>query len=645
MFPQKFETPVDSSSTKSGVSIEDFHPYVQSRLPRRGFWRHAFGWPATIIFGQLVLQMMGWGLFAVVEHHGQVALPFTAALWVENHPQSVTLVATLISTVLAYCSTLLFSFAVRKSILLHLYRPMALDTLSAAVNISAGSPAAFHRWNWKWPLTSWIFLTMTGFQTSGWSTLITPVRILIPTSLAGSELDLSSPILQQMAINGEYEDCMWGANLYGSVMAGAQESGYAATKSFFGFPATLTLMDQSFNMSTGGILATHLTDVNASTWFANMTVLPATTRSTSPLPSHSFSTNYSMVQQGFTADVSCNFRQIGPDVEWLNDTVKDWENGSPQPLGGVQWVEMKSNCPIQGGLNLTNVFTDSSFTYVALIACAPAPGTHDNYTLIFRAGGWYDWINGGLDYVTCELSPKTTTVFANYAGLINTTSHSFETTPASGGPAGLFSVYSLIAMVEMTQGRTSNVVGDHFYSIASEPNWNDTKTLRMMEQYVKGVVEYSGSVLRACLSGKTTSFPDGVPSNMTIPTNGTFYTETLGWTYSSGSTLFVLVPGTFIALISIFLVVVTLYRHSGYLLTPEAHSFDPSDPLHLMAVAAPGGLPGVFRGLEKKDMKTSGSMRVVLGSIPGHGPALVRADEHDMSSDTLSLLSLPRRYD
>jgi hypothetical protein len=64
------------------------------------------GWPALVILGQLGLQAFGWGFLATVKYRGQLALPFSAAHWAGNNPHILTLVATLISTLLAACSSL-----------------------------------------------------------------------------------------------------------------------------------------------------------------------------------------------------------------------------------------------------------------------------------------------------------------------------------------------------------------------------------------------------------------------------------------------------------------------------------------------------------------------------------------------------------
>lgn len=96
---------------------------------------------------------------------------------------------------------------------------------------------------------------------------------------------------------------------------GQTESGYAVAKDDMGFPASLTFMEQAFNISTckahsprplpqaqhfaAGILPLPLIEVNTTSWFpGNFTSsIPATIKPAVELP-NGLSSSYSMVQQG-----------------------------------------------------------------------------------------------------------------------------------------------------------------------------------------------------------------------------------------------------------------------------------------------------------------------------------------------------------
>jgi hypothetical protein len=159
---------------------------------------------------------------------------------------------------------------------------MSLAALGASVNISMRS-LVFHRRNWKWPAVSLLFFIMTGIQTSvcvlcptprlylhskfrSWSTLLTPVKVVISSPLAGREIDLSSPILQQMYNANDLDVCKKSGTSYfiqysgtvsrsslgrdGAVYGGVPQSGYANGQSYLGLPAAVSLLDWGFNVST-----------------------------------------------------------------------------------------------------------------------------------------------------------------------------------------------------------------------------------------------------------------------------------------------------------------------------------------------------------------------------------------------------------
>ncbi|KAJ7869433.1 hypothetical protein B0H14DRAFT_2727196 [Mycena olivaceomarginata] len=622
----------------AGLKEEDFDPYrleetqrpilpQHFRLTTRGLSFRLMRWPAIVVSGQLVLQALGWGFFAVVKYHGQLALPFSTATWVDNNSLLVTLISTLVSTLLAGVSSFLFSYAIRRSMFLYLYRPMSLAALGASVSISMRS-VVFHRRLWKWSVVSLFFFMMTGIQTSGWSTLITPVKVVVPTPLVGDEIDLSSPlldrILQAMARNGTSDLCIF-ADLDVDMFDGLQQSGYATGQSSLGLPATVSLLDQTFNVSTRGILAANLDGVNVSSWS-----IPSTTHGVEVLP-RGLSVSHSVNQQGFTADIYQN--RTSPSILRSIDVVTSWSTNRTHSAN-VTDVYISSNCTIEPftWLNTSEIYVNIDMEYLVSLQCSPVPEAPNNYTLILSAASGYGWISASLE---CQIAPKTTLEQVDYGATINATVES-DVSPAleAAGAAGIFAMHTIYDLIWNSQALDENVVGNQLTVMAvnagagniapfgDDPD-SDSKVLRLIEQYLQGVVEFSGSILRTCLSACL--FPTGVPLNMTRPTHGTYYTQTIGWTYTS-ATGWVLVPGTFIALSTIILVMVALYRHGGEI-PKDTHSFDPSNP-----------------GFEEADIKEWEKIDVLLGSVHGRGPALVRADEYQpMFTDTLALWPLPRQ--
>ncbi|KAJ7076646.1 hypothetical protein B0H15DRAFT_863429 [Mycena belliarum] len=618
-------------------------PTPRQSLRKRGFFPRLVGWPAIAILGQLLLQGMGWTFFVVVKARGQVALPLGAALWVKNNGHSVTLFATLIATILGACSSFLFSYAIRRSMSIYLNRPVSLATLGASVSISMRS-VVFHRRSWKWPLVSLFFFILAGIQTSGWSTLLTPVTLTVSTPLAGSEMDLSSPKLLAMVNMTQVDDCYGGGTRTG-LFAGEMESGYAAARARLGQPSTFTLMDEVFNVSTGGILPAYLSPINASAWFTNTSIIPVTTHYVSKKRyTNGFSTNYSMTQQGFTADVSCKFRNLTnattPSLIVRTDWVNAWHLTNLQKEHQTLHVASLnvSSCfsgPGRGTAHTnSSTYTGNGKDWMSLLACGPT----NNYTVILVANGdKYGWI----PMTVCSVIPKITTIHVDYTPEINARADTaVSTAPDDLGPTSANAIQDLVALVDLAQGLSSHIMGDQLTAVRSDLEGGIEDILSPIEGYIQGVMEYSGSVFRGCLTSNA-SFMAEMPDDMMKPTTGVFRTETLGWMYASSTTRWVLVPGTLLALATIFVVMFALYRHAGDL-AGDSDRFDPSDPLHLVAAAAAGGLNNAFKGIGVKDMKEGEKLDVVLGSIPGRGLALVRADQYrPVSDDSFSMISGP----
>ncbi|KAJ7761853.1 hypothetical protein B0H14DRAFT_3895622 [Mycena olivaceomarginata] len=117
--------------------------------------------------------------------------------------------------------------------------------------------------------------------------------------------------------------------------------------------------------------------------------------------------------------------------------------------------------------------------------------------------------------------------------ILDTAVESLDAIADMDGAARIFAVYSVGLMMTMAQDTQGSV------------------DVNIMEIYLKGVIEYSGTVLRTCLSanGEIVGQVDAVDfANMSLPMGGMYHTQTMGWAYSSGATRWVLVPGTLIAL-------------------------------------------------------------------------------------------------
>ncbi|KAJ7134049.1 hypothetical protein C8R43DRAFT_956357 [Mycena crocata] len=197
-------------------------------------------------------------------------------------------------------------------------------------------------------------------------------------------------------------------------------------------------------------------------------------------------------------------------------------------------------------------------------------------------------------------------------------------------------------MMYFAQGTQTNIFGDQVQSfrlnggfsgvdrpiLTAMVDWSSLTAIFVLmmtqEQFIRGVVEYSGSVFRGCLSVKngTVFSGAGVPRNMTLVDTGRFYSQFVGWAPSI-STFWVLIPGALIAIGTVYIVLRSIAHHGGNPRTEQA--FDITNPMHVISGSAAGGISGVFGGSKEEDINAVKDVNVVLGTVEGfQGLALKR---------------------
>ncbi|KAK7049157.1 hypothetical protein R3P38DRAFT_3388189 [Favolaschia claudopus] len=557
------------------------------------------GWPGIVILGQLTLQTMAWGFFAVLQIKGAMAPTHRVVAWADAHPHTLQWITTQMSTILSFLSTLLFSWAIRQSITLHLRGDgMSLVAFISFIRISSGA-LILNRRNIKLSILAVLIIILTGVQTAGWSALITPHAI-------GQEIDLTSPLVTQT--DTTVKGCVWNGHcvvlIYGTadmavVAAQEPESGYTSARAKLGFPTTFTVMDQRFNVSTGGILPLTLQPMS----FLGANTIPVSIHPQWKLP-RGLSSTHSLVQQV------------------KHDTVKEWLNRDSSDAEKISYTSLYSNCT--NSVNESRAYTSTSEqNYILMIACL----NEESPQLAFHGGG--SGLYRFLNTTVCTLTPRMTQVHVSYeSDLINISEIvSNDTIANASNPATTTAVYMLSGMVLFSQSFVSNVIGDMLISLMNETVADPSVrtpdlVLGILEEYIRGVTEYSATVLRACLASNpnfTASLPTAA---MRSVTNGVHQTETVGWTRTAiGLTFLQLLPGAIIALLTIYAVVVAVAHH---LRDERGEYFDPSDAMQLVAASAAGGMDHVFRGLKEKDLDAAGDVTIYLGEIPGRGPGLLR---------------------
>ncbi|KAF7344271.1 hypothetical protein MVEN_01718400 [Mycena venus] len=635
------------------LKVDTFGRGHMQRQHRRKFMSRQFlsklmGWPGVVICGQLMLQAVAWGFFGFLQLRRGVALPSQLAAWAKANPHTVQWISTQIATILAFFfDTVIFSlhhayavvshypslfaWGVRQSITLHLHGDgMALVTFVSFIKISTRSLILNPRRR-KLSLMSIAIIILTGVQTAGWSALITPRAVVITTPLIGHEIDLSSPLFSQIHNDG-LNYCVVDSTGLPAFIVEQLESGYTAVKGDLSFPAILTVMDQTFNLSTGGILPLTLSPVNASTWFQNATTIPATITPTRDLP-EALDSSYSLRQQGFTADVSCEFwdskDETIPSLFFQSNTVSGWNPEQRNPgqqyykPGNITYWSLYSDCVMNDGfgvfLNWSDAYTEAKQpNYILTIACP----YQESYKLIFDSGR--EGLYGFMGTTVCTVVPKITNVEVSYSNVINVTTLPGDTIANITGAPALAALTTLFNMGFFSQSTVSNSMGDRVRSLVREQDGDifiPNTTLRATEEFIRGVTEWSASVFRACLWSNR-NFSDVLPSTTNLSASGTFYSDSMGWIHASPITWLELIPGTIVAILTIYTVVMGVAHHAGDL---GGEFFDPSDALHLVTASAAGGLNEVFTGPKQEGFQEAENVNVRLGTIPGRGPVLIRS--------------------
>ncbi|KAJ7318378.1 hypothetical protein DFH08DRAFT_819982 [Mycena albidolilacea] len=553
----------DVGSTKGGEKF----------LGARGaFVTKLLGPPGKVVIGQLILQVAAWGFFATIWAKGFISIThfgLPQPSWYKPLQWAITLV----STVLSFFSSYLFSRGLRQAISLDLQKEgMSFNTFISRNEI-ASRTAILDLKQWNFMIVSIVVVVLTGMQTSGWNSLLLPTASTYNSQVRGLELDLANPLLRPMLASGKIDFCVSNSTRLVGLSVGQSGSGFATVNGDHGFPTSLTLMDNSFNTSTGGILPVAFRDARVDAWFPNTTSIPAAL--------------------------------MAPSIGLNNGLVWNWAI--------IQQVNT----------TFINTMRGANQGYIAMIVCDGA----ESYQLILVGSGLYDYINT----MVCTLTPQITTVSVLYSYDSNSDSIAVNPPVARisdfGGPAGISAVTTIFNMLFFAQGTDSNVVGGQFSALLANTNDSVDAVLGTAEEYLRGVAEYGGTVgihhyaiLRACLSAENGTFPDGVPSNLSLPITGTLHTQFFGWEPTK-SVVWILIPGTIIAGATIFVVLTAVARHARD--PARENEFDPSNTMQLVSASAAGGLRDVFTRSQGDNIQAAMDVPIAVGEFEGRERAFI----------------------
>ncbi|KAG2052531.1 hypothetical protein BDR06DRAFT_887538 [Suillus hirtellus] len=574
----------------------------------------------VIIITQIFILAFGYGFLGAVAYYEYLAPSDSVCELMRSYPGEVTMLVTLIATVLSVITATLFTLSVKEALRHRICQPISLIQLSAGIALAQGSHILNHRHMTLTVFTLFVFGVLK-LLTAGWTTLLTPTYFMWPVQLNGSEIDITGSafatlLREEFLANGLNNQVQ--NNAFEVLDIGGMLSGVAAAGFTFGLPGTFNFNGAKYNISTQGVVPTieafsgsdGIPDADGTRLgfsggniTVNTRVVPGS-HSSVPIP-QGFSTNYSMLQQGVTANVSCQaidssqtpyiWNTNNSHVIYTNPAVPN--NNS---ITGLRLWNISANCSTSkfGSyeyLTIVDANGNASLSgngFLPSVVCLGSMDTNQTYTsfTIFTQGFYkYDFLQASV----CEVVPLLTRVRADYSN-DQISSEVISFAPFQSENAELLSFIAGVARYQSinSQGLTSSTIGDTLYSIYSSTtterinnNLNDTQ-----EDYWRGVVEFSATFLRSGFMA-TGSFPGNIiPNNLSSPVNGTMFISTIGWTRwtkNSPTYLLATVPLTIITILTFACALYSLLETwEEHLSKKHKAHFNVSNTIHLIMLCA-----------------------------------------------------------
>ncbi|KAG1810463.1 uncharacterized protein HD556DRAFT_1223636 [Suillus plorans] len=616
----------------------------------------------VIIISQIFILAFGYGFLGAVAYYEYLAPSDPVCELMRSYPGEVTMLVTLIATVLSVITATLFTLSVKEALRHRICQPISLIQLSAGIALAQGSHILNHRHMILTVFTLFVFGVLK-LLTAGWTTLLTPTYFMWPVQMNGSEIDITGSAFATL-LREEFLASGLSMYLYSSYRVndafevldiGGMLSGVAAAGFTFGLPGTFNFNGAKYNISTQGVVPTieafsgsdGIPDADGTRLgfsggniTVNTGVVPGS-HSSVPIP-QGFSTNYSMWQQGLTANVSCQAIDSS-QTQYLWNTNNSYiiytnpAASSNNSITGLRLWNVSAICNISTAYEYVTMVDAngngnlSGNGFLPSVVCLGPTDTNQTYTsfTIFTQGFYkYDFLKASV----CEVVPLLTTVRADYSN-DQISSEVISFAPFQSENVELLSFITGVAKYQSinSQGLTSSTIGDTLYSIYSSTtterinnNLNDTQVYLELEDYWRGVVEFSATFLRSGFMA-TGSFPDNIiPNNISSPVNGTMFISTIGWTRwtkNSPTYLLATVPLTIITILTfacaLYSLLEALEEHHKH--THKAH-FNVSNTIHLVMLCAAGSLKLADFG-HSKGMKTNEVVKVHLEE-PRHSPRL-----------------------
>ncbi|KAH9815870.1 hypothetical protein DFH28DRAFT_1082127 [Melampsora americana] len=583
------------------------------------------GW--IVIIGHSIL-MSFTIIFLILPLYRQCAIPNRLALFVKRSPRITILIVTGLAEI--SCFHVLVVIMLQR----RLRKPIPLIRLVSMIELSRGS--LWFKFSYlSYCLIPIILVALLKTLTASFTTLLNPTRIDVMSTIRGEEIDFASaafneffrtsPIYNQTIKSLQSND----PTALGPLLT---SSGIASAYSELGSSSLLKFRGAFFNASTAGVLPILKKDVNG------MEDESSTQRDvkgilSNEIPSrfsisgqtwklgNRFSSNHTMFQQGFTANVRCNVRNVSePNRPSLLSSARPitFADGNVSASLGYTLFQLTfdAKCPDGQVLAVDSLvtaigtrFLDGGIAQVTLCSDQDLFGNKTPGHHFTGSGGGY----GFLDSTVCEIDTRITNIQVHYEGTINpgevnnTQSITSENALISRAIVSLISV-----MISKSQTIYTTGFGDVIKAIY---NTNTTLINQILELYFKGQVEFLASYFRAAISVQGVFPIDQLPRNMTKNVKGEWFTESIGWDQiKNKKRSYVIVPFIPIFLIgflSIALVVGPIHMtHSEENGRKEDLKFQPDNLIEVLVASTYGELGIQLRNLKAQGLKKIGLQQV-----------------------------------
>ncbi|KAF8837811.1 hypothetical protein BDN67DRAFT_1013580 [Paxillus ammoniavirescens] len=549
-----------------------------------------------VVVQLVVFSLPAWAFVGYLKYYGLLHCGDSLAGLISRHQSATTLLVTMIATVISVLSSLIFTTLVRQALASRAF-VMRMTRFCCAINLC---------------------LVILNNLTTVWATLLTPSYIVVDFDMTGQELDLGT--LRGLARNGSIEPesypgptetspLRWsfGPDITPPIdVTPALSWGTSAGFGVLGVPSMQTVQlfgPPVFNISTGGVFPAVL---------ANITDIVAGAAVTAHVDGpyiRGLSSNYTIVQQGFTVDVVCrnqSFSDTGsgfPSMTLSNASLplpplSQSQSSSSSPLVSWAWT---TNCTAYSSSYVGSISVSNAGEYPAKVlagAVCPfqdfdGPSNQSALLLVQSVNGSYRVGQSELTMV-CEVTPIITTISVEYSGTIANVTEVVNQTrlnaDGSNWPLLLGLAEALAVIFYSSQGMTDNYVVNSMIFTMAKLGSNDVTAESMLESYVRGMAEYWATMHRTLLY-----IQGSLTDDMMIPMSGKMHVTTMGWQYEAETFPYPLALILAVTLLTITAACVLYYerhrvRKSNEDNLHDTHqSFDPSDSLHAILVSGSEG--------------------------------------------------------